>query len=177
MNIMRRMFDCSVILVLTIMLAMAVGCSGESETPPTTVEESQEAVETVAERPEPVTVEDTIEVNINIVMDRLRLGDKSALYENEFPYLRAENTFDDYLTMRKIQFANADSVKFVEVTGLAMYGHDSADASVVVHFEGPSGIPTEFADRITVYYHDGQWIKPTASNIAGQVEYEKSGGR
>lgn len=177
MNIMKRMFDYAAILMLTVTLAIFAGCSGESETPQTTTETKVEEVETRAAIPEPVTMEDTIEVNINLVMDRLRLGDKSGLYENEFPYLREETNFDEYLKMRKIQFANADSVKYVEVVDLQTYGHDSADASVVVHFEGPSGLPTEFEDRITVYYHNGVWIKPTASNIAAQVAFEKSGGK
>ena len=148
------------------------GCSSDTETPEATTETVEQAA---TEEPELLTVKDTIEYNLNDAMNRLRYSDKSGLYDNEFEYMRAQTSFDEYLKLRNIVFAKIDSLTSLEATDVTMFGHDSAEVELIVHFDGPTGKHTEFSDMVMVYYHNGNWIKPTVSTIDAQVEWKKSG--
>jgi hypothetical protein len=116
--------------------------------------------------------EEVIEEMINEVLTRLRYGDKSGLYENEFEYAQDETSFEEYLEMGQIRFAQADTITFVEVRHVNFFDHDSALVNVTVHFEGPTGKKSFFRDKIVVYYHKDRWIKPTVSVIDLQVNYD-----
>jgi hypothetical protein len=110
---------------------------------------------------------------MNEAMDRLRYKDKSFIYENEFRYYRDKYTFDDYLKEKRIVSAQADTLERIDVIGVTYFGQDSAKADVNVHFKGPSGNPTILEEKgVTLYWHEGRWIKPTVSNIIAQKEYE-----
>lgn len=116
--------------------------------------------------------EEVIEEMFNEVLTRLRYGDKSGLYENEFEYAQDETSFEEYLGMGQIRFAQADTITFVEVRHVNFFDHDSAIVDVTVHFEGPTGKKSYFRDKVVVYYHRGRWIKPTVSVIDLQVNYD-----
>ena len=116
--------------------------------------------------------EKIIEETINEVLTRLRYGDKSGLYENEFEYSNDETNFDEYLGMGQIRVAQADSIAFIEVRHVKFFDHDSAIVNVTVHFEGPTGKKSYLRDKIVIYYHKGRWIKPTVSVIDHQVNYD-----
>ena len=116
--------------------------------------------------------EKNIEEMINEVLTRLRYGDKSGLYENEFEYAQDETSFEEYLGMGQIRFAQADTITLVEVRHVNFFDHDSAIVDVTVHFEGPTDKKSFFRDKVVVYYHKGRWIKPTVSVIDLQVNYD-----
>lgn len=116
--------------------------------------------------------EEIIEEMLNEVLTRLRYGDKSGLYENEFEYATDEIGFDEYLAKGEIRYAQADSITFVEVRHVKFFDHDSAIVNVTVHFEGPTGKKSYLRDKIVIYYHKGRWIKPTVSVIDHQVNYD-----
>jgi len=119
-----------------------------------------------------MTLKDTIESVINEAMTRLRYGDKSGLYENEFSYLKDTTTFDDYLKTGQMKYAKNDSISHIDVNDVELFNHDSARVKVTVNFEGPTGKKHFLDDKITVYYHKGRWIKPTISVIGHELEYE-----
>ena len=114
-----------------------------------------------------------IEQQLNDVLTRLRYGDKSGLYENEFDYFTDETTFDKYLEMGQIRWANADTLAFLEVRDIEYFDHDSALVKVTVHFENATGHKSFLDDKIILYYHNGRWIKPTVTVIDLQVDYEE----
>lgn len=172
MNIMRRIFDAAALIILVAITLAVTGCSEQAKQP----EAKPDASSQPASEPELVTVNDTIEYVLNEAITRLKYGDKTGLWENEFPYLREETNFDEYLKLRAIKFAEADTVRSIEVTDVKLHEHDSAEVDLIVHFEGPTGTHTEFPDWIIVYYHDGRWMKPTASSIVAQLEYEQAKG-
>ena len=116
--------------------------------------------------------EEIIEEMLNEVLIRLRYGDKSGLYENEFEYAQDETSFEEYLGMGQIRVAQADTITFVEVRHVNFFDHDSAIVDVTVHFEGPTGKKSFFRDKVVVYYHKGRWIKPTVSVIDLQANYD-----
>ncbi|HKK20375.1 MAG TPA: hypothetical protein VJ983_02805 [candidate division Zixibacteria bacterium] len=165
MSTMYRYFILSFMLVV-----LFAGCSGKKDETPGA--NSQDEVAS-ANPNQPLTVKDTIETMMNAAMDHLRYGDKSALYENEFPYVRDENTFDQYLKLGPISYASTDSLTHIDVDSLTMYAHDSALTHLTVHFEGPSGKKSELKDSVVVYYSDGRWIKPTVGASSMQANYDR----
>ena len=163
MNTMSRL------VVLTIMIAaLLAACSGNNKQDGKTQQDVA-----VTDSGAPMTVKDTIEAMINTVMDYLRYKDKSILYANEFPYLRDEKTFDEYLQMAQVKYAEADTLTHVDIDSLTMYDHDSALANVTVRFLGPTGVKSKLKDAIVVYYQDGKWIKPTVGSSALQANYAR----
>ena len=110
---------------------------------------------------------------LNETITRLRYGDKSALYENEFEYFTDEVNFDDYLKKGEISRAQADTVTFLEVKTIDLFDRDSALVDYTVHFEGPTGQKSYLDHKIVVYYHKGRWIKPTVTVLDLQLGYEE----
>ena len=113
-----------------------------------------------------------IQEALNSAIVRLKYGDKSGLYENEFEYLTDEKNFDEYLEYEPVRYARADSIDFIEVTGYEPREHNSIMVDVIVHFLGPTGVRTEFPDRVRMFRHKDRWIKPTVSRLTHQLEYE-----
>ncbi len=137
------------------------------------VPESGSDVEEIAE--EPGSEEQLIEDVINDALARLKLKDKTGLYENEFEYLRDQDVFDDYLKHSQVNWAQADTIEFVDVQLVDFFREDdSAVVDVVVNFHNPlSKSRSQIDDRITVFWHQGRWIKPTVSSRELQDRYDE----
>ncbi len=115
-----------------------------------------------------------IENILNEGLTRLKYKDKSGLYELEFEYLRDEKTYDDYLAMGEIRWASMDTINHVEVLNIDFFDRDSAHVTIKYVFDSPGGGQSTTDDIVTVYWHQGKWIKPTVSIIANQLEYEEA---
>lgn len=140
------------------------GCSGEQGT---RERQASAVTDTVAEM-------QAIEESLNAVLDRLRLGDKAGLYENEFSYLTDEANFDDYLKRGEISWAHADTIEHLYIRSIRFFReHDSARAEVEVRFKGLSGKESSIFQNIPIYYFNGRWIKPTISTRFHQDEYDE----
>lgn len=113
-----------------------------------------------------------MQASLTEVMERMKYGDKSGLYENEFYYLTDDVSLDDYLGYEQVKAAGPDSVVSVEVTGFEMREDGSAIIDLVVHFEGPTGVKTDMKDKIRMYQRDGEWFKPYVSRINFQSDYD-----
>lgn len=151
------------VLFVLVALVAVLGCGGDDQTE--TVADTKPAEDTLP-------FARVLEKQFNQTLDRLRYGDRSGLWENEFPFLREEMTFDLYVQDRQIRFANADSLTFLEVRHVDKFDMDSAVCEVTFHFEGLSG-KKHFADQeFTVYYYQGKWIKPTISSYAQQAHVD-----
>lgn len=170
-NTMRAASETSKILLLMLVsvgVGLFVSCSKKSDSGDT----GRDA--TVGSFPKgELSEEAAIEETLNEVVTRLRYGDKSGLYDNEFEYATDETTFDDYLTKGEIRYAQADTITFIEVRHVKFFDHDSAAVDVTVHFEGPTGKKSYLRDKIVVYHHKGRWIKPTVSIIDLQADYQE----
>ncbi|UCD63715.1 MAG: hypothetical protein JSW34_13390 [Candidatus Zixiibacteriota bacterium] len=167
-NIVKGTFNRAGFVVLTALLGL-LACSQKEEQ--AKVETSEEV--TAAAETQPVTFEDSIEVLLSEAIDRLGYADKSFIYEMEFEYFKKQTTFDDYLKRRDIMFARKDSLTRLEVVNADRYEQDSAKVDLNVYFEGRTGVQHVLKDSVTVYYHQGRWIKPTASKIDDQLKYER----
>ncbi len=161
---MRRL---ALTLALGTLAAVVVSCDSQEDTSQGTADSTAIIADSGSSADERLIAE-----MINEAMIRLRYKDKSVLYDNEFEYLRDDVTYDEYLKMDQIRWAQADSITYVEVRNVDFFDADSALVDVTVNFEGPTGHKSYHRDRITVYHHQGRWIKPTVSVIDMQLDYE-----
>jgi hypothetical protein len=111
--------------------------------------------------------------NVDNTIERLRYGDKTGLYENEFAYFRDEKTMDDYLIHGEVSWANADSLSHIEVLDIIFYGRDSALVDANMHSLSASGEVAPSFVRWTAHYHEGRWIKPYMSRMNFQLEFDE----
>jgi len=174
-SIMKVISKKKILLLLelgAVLSGFMYGCGGDQSAEQAGVDDA-----TVSDAPdEPVTLADTIELALNEALRRVKYGDKSNLYENEFDYLKDQMGYDKYLTLGPVRYAEADSLSWVDVVSVDLYDtgeYDSAWIDVVVNFEGPLGDKHSLEDRIVVYRHNGRWIKPTASVISQQIDYDR----
>ncbi|MBU0984189.1 MAG: hypothetical protein KKA42_09990 [candidate division Zixibacteria bacterium] len=120
------------------------------------------------------TDEQRIQDVLDEVVARWHNKDKAVLYDLEFPYLRDQFTFDEYLRFPQIEWMNADSVRSIKALDFVFYDRDSADALVEVVLVDPAGGDTSIVnDRYRFYYHRDRWIRPTVSTSLLQYEYDR----
>lgn len=168
----------SVRVASVIVLFLFLGCSGDKQSAkPDAKKDNMETASThkvqLATIPDGASLEDTIEFVMNEAITRLKYGDKSGLYENEFQYYTDEHNLDEFLKSGQAVHAKADTVSHIEVMSVQRYPADSAVVAVEVIFEGKTGTTSVLRDTVSVYYSGGRWKKPTASHIIPQLEYEK----
>ena len=179
-NIMKNIYNrqslsYGFMIILVLIVYGFSGCSSDSSNENSDATDVQEVVvETPIVQKELLTVQDTIEAALSDAMERLRYFDNSGLYENEFAYLTDESSFDDYLTFGQITQRPQADVTELMVDSLWMYAHDSASVWVSIVLEYPGGKVDNMTDqKLKVYYHKGNWIKPTVSVIKYQLEYDE----
>ena len=107
------------------------------------------------------------------VIERLRYGDKTGLYENEFEYFRNEKTYDDYLIHGEVKWANADSLDHIEISDITFFERDSAWVQANFFMPNAAGDLTASPMRLQAYYQQGRWIKPYMSRMSFQLEFEE----
>lgn len=144
----------------TLLAILMTGCSSESDQPG----DAENSFE--ADRLEIAAILDETAV-------RWSYGDKAILYDQEFEYLRDENTYDEYLEIDRIKRMESDTVETFEVKNIVFFGRDSAHVSADVVFVGPTEDTTRLAQEWTMFFHRGRWIRPTLSSYAFQLDFEE----
>jgi hypothetical protein len=102
--------------------------------------------------------------------DRVKEGDKTVLYENEFTYLKDTMTLSAYLESRYVKGYNDDSLRSVTVDSVKLMG-DSARAYIRLIYETLDGRENERAMPLRLYYSQGRWIKPYLSKYDEELDY------
>jgi len=156
-----------IFFVFLFLVCFLGGCSGSDDKSETAIE-----TDTIGDQVDDSSLVDNVIVD-NDAITRIKYGDKSGLYENEFEYLIDEKPFEEYITFPQIVNAKADTIDFVEVLKYEPREDNSAIVDVIVHFLGPTGVRTDYPDMIRMYKHKGRWIKPTVSSILHQKNYEE----
>lgn len=172
MNTMKVVREVLLIILLCVSVGFLGACSKKNGTSTTGGKEKDTTLASSAAEGEP-SEEKAIDEMLNEVITRVRYGDKSGLYENEFEYFIDEKSFDEYLKMGEIRAAHADTITFIEIRHIEFFDHDSASVDVTVHFEGPTGKKSSLDDKLVVYYQNGRWIKPTVTVKDLQLDYEE----
>jgi hypothetical protein len=109
---------------------------------------------------------------INEYFDRVMEGDKTVLYENEFPYYTDEHSLDDYMEFRQVLDYKYDTLAGVNVDSIHVMG-DSALLWVNVHYAGKAGTDKERPYLLKAYRCRGRWLRPYLSHWEDEAEYEE----
>ena len=112
-----------------------------------------------------------IQDDLTEVIARWHNGDRGALYENEFPYVRDRYTYDDYLKFREMSL-DADTVTAMNVQDVTFFGRDSARVKVEVVFQGPTGKISKRLDNYRMFNSNGRWIRPTVGRVDLQRQWD-----
>ncbi len=166
-----------------IMTIGGIGCGGDegdvvqvADTTAAVDEKPEASLVRTAEVPDSVgaRAEDWVAIVavIDEVITRLSYGDKAGLYENEFRYLREQETFDEYLKHGEVTWANADSLEYIEIVDIEFFGRDSAMVETIFHMTS-TGEDKVSPMPLMAYYHEGRWIKPYMSRSNRQHDYDE----
>jgi len=158
MNVCKRLL---LTLILGAMTPALMQCGGDQESP------AEIGGDSLSDSAQLVAI-------VRSTVERLRYGDKSGLYENEFQYFHEQETYDDYLRHGEVTWANADSLDSIQVLAVQLFERDSAHLEVLYHMNSAGEVqPPPNRGRLKAYWHQGRWIKPYMSSIDRQLDYEE----
>ncbi len=116
--------------------------------------------------------EAAITAMMNEYFDRVMEGDKTVLYENEFPYYTDEHPLDEYMAFNQVLNYKYDTLAAVDVDTIMVLG-DSAIVGVNVHYASKDGTDKERRYPLKVYRCYGRWMRPYLSHWKDEAEYEE----
>jgi len=122
--------------------------------------------------------EEQVRHDIIEFFERMREGDKTALYEHEHEYYKIEHSLNEYYTFEQIMVYQYDTMKAITVDSVSIMA-DTAIAYIKVTYELRAGGETTQGYPVKMYRQGGRWIKPSMSYYGLQAEYEafKAGER
>jgi len=150
----------SLILIIFCMILLGA-CSGETENIKPDVKN-----EMTSDNPD----EAEIIAMITEYFDRVREGDKTVLYENEFTYYTDEKSFDEYMALSKVLDYKYDTLGGVYVDSVRVM-EDSAWMWVNVIYNSADGSTKERPYRLKAYRSRGRWIRPYLSRWNQEFDY------
>lgn len=106
-----------------------------------------------------------IESMFDELLARVKAGDVGVLYDDEFTYLKQDYTYDDYLNFAQIQAFDFSNVEELNILEYNFRGEDTCEVLLEAVFKTPDGGEQRQANPTLIYYHEGEWIKPTISGI------------
>jgi len=116
------------------------------------------------------------EREINAVLQeifwRVKANDNSALYDNEFAYLRKKITLDEYLKgvrFRRTRKPNSDSIIVLTLDSAKVTG-DTAVAYLTLTAQGDSAAHFIKSQQY-LFREDGRWIKPISTNFRDNNDF------
>lgn len=109
---------------------------------------------------------------------RIKLRDKSAIYENEFPYLREDTDLEDFLNNTFIKGYFADTLEAMQIDSIIVQDTMISGKKIALAFvqmEYRLADSSLFVNKIRLLYFniDNTWLKPTLSRVARQNEFEE----
>jgi hypothetical protein len=111
-----------------------------------------------------------IQAMITNYFDRVKEGDKTVLYENEFSYYTDEKSLDEYMELSKVLDYKYDTLGGVFVDSIRIM-KDSAWVWVKVVYNSADGSTKERPYRLKAYRNRGRWIRPYLSHWDDEFDY------
>jgi hypothetical protein len=120
----------------------------------------------------------TVEKNVRMLFTRLKLADKAVLWENEYPYLHEDMEFENYLQNPYIAQYRTDTLMAMQIDSITMgdslvSGHRNAIAYLEMEYLLADSSFSVNKIRMPWVEVDGKWIKPNASSMDKQVQFEE----
>jgi len=120
-------------------------------------------------RPEEVPIRNTL----TEFFGRLRDGDKTVMYENEFTYYQMEYPLDKYYELERVKNYKYDTLKGIEIDSVQIM-EDSAAVYFKIVYQSPDGPESKRFYRRIMYYTRDRWIFPYQSRIKNELEFRQS---
>ncbi|MCX6827276.1 MAG: hypothetical protein NTV06_08455 [candidate division Zixibacteria bacterium] len=114
--------------------------------------------------------EAAIRASLEEWFDRLKEGDMTVMYENEFSYYKLDNPLSKYLELDKIKKYPYGTLKAMDIDSVKLMG-DSALVYLRVTRYSNAGGGQWHPYRNTVYRSQGRWIKPAISRCNEERDY------
>ncbi|PKK84062.1 MAG: hypothetical protein CVT49_05415 [candidate division Zixibacteria bacterium HGW-Zixibacteria-1] len=151
------------IIIIFIIILFLSGCSNQetakkSGNPSTGAEE--------------ISDQNAIRAMMTEYIDRMKEGDKTVLYENEFLYYQDLISLTEYMEYPRVRDYVYDSLSHVEVDSVHVYG-DSADVWIRLFYESLDPNAKGRAYQSRVFRSRGKWLKPYQSHFDKQLELEE----
>jgi len=102
-------------------------------------------------------------------IERMREGDKTVLYENEFDYYKDLISLTEYMEYPRVRDYVYDSLSHIVVDSVKVFG-DSAWAYIRLFYESMDPEPVGHSYRSPVYRTDEGWKKPYLSHWEQHLE-------
>lgn len=112
--------------------------------------------------------EATIRALITEYIDRTKEGDKTVLYENEFPYYKDIISLSEYMEYRYVRDYPYDALSSVQVDSLRILG-DSALVWIKVTYDISDPNKEMQSYTVRVYRSNGKWYRPYQSHYDKQL--------
>ncbi len=119
-----------------------------------------------------ISEQDQIRAMLKEYVDRVKEGDKTVLYENEFQYYTDSVSLSMYMEMHYVLEYKYDSLHDITIDTMLMLG-DSAVMIVKVEYLSAAGGTIARPYPMTVYRrpYDSVWVRPYQSKYALEAEY------
>jgi hypothetical protein len=144
------------------------GCSGESPKPAKVEVAPKSGESTGVLNPD----EAAIRASLTELFERIKEGDKTVLYENEFGNYRDTTTLSEYMELKKVKDYKYDTLKEIEIDSVEIIG-DSAAAYVKIIYKSMAEKDLVRPYKLAVYRDRGKWIKPYQSKWSEEKYYRE----
>ena len=151
-------------LFLTAFVAVVlIGCS---------TDQTEQAGDASGLSYDPVVAEEQIRANLNEFFERIREGDKTVMFEQEFDYYHVNWTLDDYYGFAQVMNYVYDTLKGIDIDSVRLF-EDSAIVFIQIIYESDLGGETHMAYPTRMYRSGDRWHKPSMSNTQEEWEFRE----
>ncbi len=152
------------LIPIAITILIFAGCSGKQS--------GEKKVETAATTQSKIISPEEAAVRASLIelFDRIKEGDKTVLYENEFSYLKDTISLSAYLELKRVRDYKYDTLKGIEIDSISITG-DSARAYIRINYQSQEGVEHSKPYRLGLYRSGINWIKPYLSRWAEERDY------
>lgn len=103
---------------------------------------------------------------------RIKLHDRSAIYENEFPYVKDRMNLQEFLSKPIIANYKSDTLNALQMDSITVW-EDTAYLYVQMEYVHADSSLSVKPLKLRWFKQDSIWIKPSVSTLGGQREFEE----
>ncbi len=103
---------------------------------------------------------------------RLKVNDRTVIYENEFPYVRDQMDLQEFLSMPRIAAYKSDTLNALQIDSVNVW-KDTAYLYLQMEYVHADSSLSIKPLKLRWYKQDSTWIKPSGSTLEKQKEVEE----
>jgi hypothetical protein len=146
------------LLIILVSLLLIFGCGEEQQ------------IETNTDTTTVQTDEEQIKAALTELIERVKEGDKTVLYENEFTYYTDSVSLSEYMEIHKVLDYKYDTLYGIAFDSIIVMD-DSAVIAARIIYKSPGSGQTERRYPLKAYRSGEKWVRPYLSNYAREAEY------